>query len=480
MRGAANRRKRMIMGGLNSLGKRLFKGLVLSFVVLAGLISIIGTGGGGGGGDDTTAVPAAPTVTIFSPLNGAVFIQGQGIALSGAAFDATDGELTGTSVVWISSIDGQIGTGKSVTFSSASVGSHLITFYAVNSSGVSAQAVVAISVTADTNDPSAYAPTVIISSPANYASFTTGEYVLFSGSAKDVGNVAISGSSLAWYSSIDGALGTGTTLSAKLSEATHVITLTATDTEGRSASAYVTITVGNSFPTVTISSPENMAAYASGATVFFQASATDTEDGVLADAAFTWISSLDGEIGASASFSKVLSNGTHTIIVTVKDSNGATMSATVTITVGAESPNPGTPPTVTITNPDDSSTFEYGEYVMFTGSATDVSGTVITGTSLAWVSNVDGQLGTGASLSINTLSSGLHTIFLTATDANGLISSAAIVISIGAQPGSPPVIPAENQGPTAAITAPADGSAHVLGAYIVFTGTGTDPEDGAP
>jgi hypothetical protein len=48
---------------------------------------------------------------------------------------------------------------------------------------------------------------------------------------------------------------------------------------------------------------------------------------------------------------------------------------------------------------------------------------------LSWVSSIDGALGTGQLLEVS-LSPGIHTITLTATDSGGLTSTASIQITV--------------------------------------------------
>jgi Tol biopolymer transport system component len=76
-----------------------------------------------------------PIATITSPPDGATFTQGEPITFQGQATDPEDGPLTGASLVWTSSIDGQIGTGESFTRSDLSVGTHTITLTATDSQG---------------------------------------------------------------------------------------------------------------------------------------------------------------------------------------------------------------------------------------------------------------------------------------------------------------------------------------------------------
>ncbi|NIR68342.1 S8 family serine peptidase [candidate division KSB1 bacterium] len=101
----------------------------------------------------------------------------------------------------------------------------------------------------------------------------------------------------------------------------------------------------NDPPVVTITDPAAGSGFASGETITFQGSASDTEDGDLT-ANLVWTSNIDSQIGASGSFSTTLSDGTHMITAEVTDSGGKTGSDAITITVGSA---PGV--TVTQINP---------------------------------------------------------------------------------------------------------------------------------
>ena len=79
-----------------------------------------------------------PNVTITSPTDGLTFNEGDPITFQGKATDPEDGALTGSSLVWTSSIDGQIGIGESLITSSLPVGTHTITLTATDSDGYSA------------------------------------------------------------------------------------------------------------------------------------------------------------------------------------------------------------------------------------------------------------------------------------------------------------------------------------------------------
>jgi hypothetical protein len=97
----------------------------------------------------------------------------------------------------------------------------------------------------------------------------------------------------------------------------------------------------------------------------------------------------------------------------------------VLISVGGEN----TAPAVTISSPTNGATFISGTPINFSGSAADAEDGSLTG-SLIWTSNLDGQIGTGASFSSTTLKEGTHTIIASVTDSGGLIGSASVSITV--------------------------------------------------
>ncbi|MFQ5894264.1 MAG: S8 family serine peptidase [Nitrospinota bacterium] len=181
------------------------------------------------------------------------------------------------------------------------------------------------------------APVVLITSPADGSTFASGATIDFVGSASDTEDGDLT-ASLVWTSSIDGPIGTGGSFSRTLSDGNHTITASVTDSGGKSGSASVSVTVQNSAPSVSITSPVDGSSFDSGATILFEGMASDTEDGDLT-ASLVWTSDINGPIGTGGSFSTTLSDGDHIITASVTDSGGKTGSAPVSITVG-------TPPAV--------------------------------------------------------------------------------------------------------------------------------------
>ena len=79
----------------------------------------------------------------------------------------------------------------------------------------------------------------------------------------------------------------------------------------------------------------------------------------------------------------------------------------------------GQPPIASITLPPNGATYNYTNSVTFSGTGTDPETGALIGASLVWRSSINGQIGTGNTISLSTLSVGNHTITLTATDSEG-------------------------------------------------------------
>jgi large repetitive protein len=90
---------------------------------------------------------AAPVVTITAPAAGATFTTGVAITFTGSANDAEDGNRT-ASLVWTSSLQGQIGVGGSFTVSNLVAGSHTITARATDTAGLAGTSTRTITVAA--------------------------------------------------------------------------------------------------------------------------------------------------------------------------------------------------------------------------------------------------------------------------------------------------------------------------------------------
>jgi len=87
-------------------------------------------------------------------------------------------------------------------------------------------------------------PTVIITNPAESESFVVGDTITFTGRGEDQGGTSLPDSMLVWTSDHDDTIGAGTSFdNDTLTVNTHIITLTGTDSEGRTGSGSITIEV---------------------------------------------------------------------------------------------------------------------------------------------------------------------------------------------------------------------------------------------
>jgi hypothetical protein len=395
----------------------------------------------------------APAVRITAPGDGFKTLPGTAIGLSATALSLIDGILT-HQIAWTSSLDGALGVGGALTLLSPSLGEHLIAASVTDSTGITGRAQVRISVEHDAP------PVVVIDSPGTGARFLTGEPITFGARAIDSLEGDLS-SALEWRSDRDGGLGTGASIAVgTLSLGTHVVTAEATDSAGLRGSTLVVVDVQQAAPPeVQITSPAGGSTFSFGGAIPFVGLATDVFDGNLGPA-LRWASNRDGAIGTGASFARSsLSAGVHTITATVTDSHGLMDAASVTITVGSAS-------RIAITSPSHGATFGEGSAIVFSGTATDLDGDDL-GASINWLSNRDGAIGVGRSVTVDTLSAGAHLITAGVTDLAGTPHTAQIGVTIEA-----------NGRPVVTMEAPT-GSEQWLSSHAVVLSAGAwDPEDG--
>jgi hypothetical protein len=103
------------------------------------------------------------------------------------------------------------------------------------------------------------------------------------------------------------------------------------------------------------------------------------------------------------------------------------------------------PPVTTILAPIDGSSFESDDTVTLNGGALQ-GGDPLSGSFLQWNSTLDGPLGSGTTLALSDLSTGIHSITLTAVNESGFTSSDSIEIEVLPAP-QPPILltQSENQ-----------------------------------
>ena len=93
--------------------------------------------------------------------------------------------------------------------------------------------------------------------------------------------------------------------------------------------------------------------------------------------------------------------------------------------------SPNTPPTASITSPMNWNSFLEGDAITFSGTGEDAEDGTLTGDSLVWTTDLEGEIGTGASITRDDLPfAGVRTVTLTATDSNGATGSDSISIVV--------------------------------------------------
>jgi len=217
-------------------------------------------------------------------------------------------------------------------------------------------------------------------------------------------------------------------------------------------------------PTVTITSPSDGSSYNSGQYVNFTGYAIDSSGKAITGSGLIWTSNIDQRLGTGNTLESVsLSTGKHEITLMATDSNGNSSSKTINVTMQEQS---NSSPVIKITKPTDGSTVNAGDLIVFEGSGTDAEDGILSNNKLTWFSNIDKEIGSGATFTKYNLSEGKHTISLIGEDSKGIKSSASVTLTI------------QNTRPTAKITFPSTGDSYSNGETIIFNGEGTDTEDG--
>ena len=300
-----------------------------------------------------------PTVAITSPADGQVFPAGTNILIQ-----ATASESGGTiTQVQFFTNNVSIGTVTAPPYNflltNVAAGNYALTARATDNMGASATSpAVNISV------QSTNGPTVTITSPTNGQTFPPGTNILIQASAADTTGTITQ----VQFFTNSVPIGTVTNapyevLLTSVAAGSYVLTATATDSTGASASSPpVSITVGaqtNLPPTVVITEPTNGARFPSNATITVTANA-NAPGGEISKVEFFLGTNSVGVVLAPP-FQVSLSNlrpGTYSLTAKATDNNGRTAtSSPVSISVfGA--------PTVTLTKPATNSVFPIGNNVI--------------------------------------------------------------------------------------------------------------------
>jgi hypothetical protein len=423
-------------------------------------------------------IGAAPVVRVTAPTSGSTASVGSPVTVSATASDNSNvsGSITRVQffVDGIAIGDGVLASGTySLSWTPTTAGSSAITAKAFNGLGVTAVSA-AVNVTVGSTGGSGggggggsvAAPVVTLDAPVNgsvvslnapqtvsaTATLANGTVtsVQFFANGTSIGTAAVYPYSVSWTAVTPG---------------TYTITALATGNTGSqstSTASVVTVSAGAG-PSVVLSSPAN------GSSV-----GVNTPQTLIATASATsgFVTKVEFLInGANFGISTVFpytqpwtptAPGTYSLTARMTDSLGNVANSAVSVVTVTTS----TPPTVSLTNPVNGSSYIVGAALNLAANATDPDG------SITQVSFFVNGVGIGSDLTSPYTASwapgsvGTYTLTARATDNSGNITtSAPVLVTIGA-----------NAAPTIAITSPSAGLSFSLGNNVLIAAAAADSD----
>lgn len=395
-----------------------------------------------------------PIVSIESPGDGASFDEGVTISMLGRVVDeAYDGQLDSLAATW--AVDGGRVCSGAVFDSGGlstcdyvfTAGEATITLTATDPAGQAATATATVQVNVNS------APTAQIIEPTPSGNYYSNYPIVFSGLATDGEDAAdqltVTFEDASGVLDIDGRPTSAGEVSGSvlLAEGNHFITMTVTDTTGRTGEDTVAIDVNgpNTIPSCVITAPESGFTTSTGETILFEGVATDP-DIPYNTLDVSWVSDKDGVFGTSTPNSageffvgvSTLSTNTHTITLEVTDETGALCTDAILVQIGNG-------PLVILDEPTTGSTYNQGDDLTFSARVSDAEDAA-TQVGFVWESDVDGTFSTQganssgvAAFTYDRLSLGTHTITVTATDTDGIASIDRATITVNGLPTAPGV-----------------------------------------
>src|SRR5690606_8493534 len=272
-----------------------------------------------------------------------------------------------------------------------------------------------------------------------------------------------------WSSDVTGDRGVGAdfTLSA-LPLGTHVITASVTDSGAATVSVTRTIQVRHLPPELSVQSPWYYSTVQAGTAVAFEGYADDQLDGDLTSS-IVWESNLDGVLGTGTGFTRAdLSIGMHLITARVTDSTNQTVVSEARYVIVQSDTN--TAPFVSISAPETGTQIYLNDPLTMTATGYDNEEGLISG-GIQWSSNLDGPLGTGASVTTSALRVGEHALRAQLTDSGGGRGVATVTVTVLPIP--------DNYPPTVTIESLGLGGFYTVDSTIPLVGSVADREEGA-
>ena len=283
--------------------------------------------------------------------------------------------------------------------------------------------------TASVNDP----PLVQIFRPGSDQRFRVDELISFGAAIVDSEDEPV-GSTLSWYSSLDGHLSNAAQFSGALSPGQHRITIRAVDGLGQPGEASINIYVDplpDAAPKLTIEAPAPRDALVANQVIVLRAVASDQLDGDISEHVI-WRSERDGVLGRGAELRHSFVAGDHVIVAAVTDASGQMSEQRVTLVITPSD----SPPEVILVQPEVDVLLDAGAAVAVVGAATDPEDGNLT-QQLQWFLNDGPQpVGQGESFELH-LPPGSYYLTAAVTDSAGNEGRATVVFVV---PGGPDVV----------------------------------------
>lgn len=417
-----------------------------------------------------TAANTPPTVTVTAPMNGAIYPSGETISFQATAQDTQDGNLT-TGILWTSNLDGALGTGGSLPPRLLSTGVHTLTASVSDDGSPALTGSHSVQVTVSPPIGSTLPVTVglVVHLEADDSVLTgTGSWVTEWGDTSGYGNTLYPGGDpeilpgltpaglpalhLDGDDKLQRVHASKPLAGLPYANANRSMFLVAryNSTTWWSGAAYGTGSQNRTFG-LTVSHPGGqLVLQGYGGSNDLVSSQPGTGAGWLVQSAVhnAGISTLyRNGTGMIAQFSHTYNTVQNKLVIgeeisglgyaamdvaalliydrALSESERAEVESYLVAKYLAST---NAAPVVTITAPADHTSLAFGTAASFSATATDAEDGDL-GAALTWTSNLDGDIGTGASPTAPTLSTGTHVVTATAVDSGGRATQASISIT---------------------------------------------------